>query len=139
MERGLWPEIKECLNEQGLQFDLVTTARAGEAVELARRATEDGYETIVAAGGDGTYQEVINGMLAGSDDEIWATWALSRSDRDATLRGRLACLRIWQRRARAWRRGQTRIVDVGKVTVDAMDAGTATEAQPRATECNSIL
>ena len=116
-------QIKECLDKQGLQFDLVTTARAGEAIELARRATEDGYGTIVAAGGDGTYQEVVNGMLAGSDDEIVGnlgiipvgsgcdfSWTVGVPPDLAGLCARLAA-------------GQTRIVDVGKVTVDAIDAG----------------
>ena len=124
-------QIKECLNRQGLQFDLVTTTRAGEAIELARRATEDGYETVVAAGGDGTYQEVINGMLAGSDDEIVGNLGIipvgSGCDFSWTvgvppdLAG--ACARLAA--------GRTRIVDVGRVTVHAIDAGTATEAQPQ--------
>jgi len=62
------PEIERILNGLGVAFDLTLTARAGEAVDLARRAVLDGYDTIVAAGGDGTYQEVINGMLQAADD-----------------------------------------------------------------------
>ncbi len=42
------------------------TARAGEAEQLARNAVAEGYEHIVAAGGDGTIHEVVNG-LAGSE------------------------------------------------------------------------
>lgn len=122
-------QIKQYLTEQGVQFDLVTTTRAGEAIELARRATEDGYETIVAAGGDGTYQEVISGMLAGSDDKIVGnlgiipvgsgcdfSWTVGVSPDLAEACARLAA-------------GQTRIVDVGKVTVDATDAGATTDAK----------
>ena len=33
------------------------------AVELARQAAEDGYELIIAAGGDGTVHEVVNGIM----------------------------------------------------------------------------
>lgn len=43
-----------------------TTACPGEAKALARQAVEDGFGKIVAAGGDGTVNEVVNG-LAGSD------------------------------------------------------------------------
>lgn len=41
------------------------TEKAGEAREMAARAVEEGFEKIVAAGGDGTINEVVNG-LAGS-------------------------------------------------------------------------
>jgi diacylglycerol kinase (ATP) len=42
------------------------TTRSGEARVLARRAVEEGFDKIVAAGGDGTIHEVVNG-LAGTD------------------------------------------------------------------------
>lgn len=42
------------------------TSRSGEAEGLARRGVQEGFERIVAAGGDGTIHEVVNG-LAGSD------------------------------------------------------------------------
>ncbi len=43
-----------------------TTSAPGEAETLARRAVEEGFDKIVAAGGDGTIHEVVNG-LAGSN------------------------------------------------------------------------
>jgi diacylglycerol kinase (ATP) len=45
---------------------LCATSGAGEAEALARNAAQEGFEKIVAAGGDGTINEVANG-LAGSD------------------------------------------------------------------------
>lgn len=41
---------------------LVETEEAGHAEELARRAAERGAELVVAAGGDGTLNEVLNGL-----------------------------------------------------------------------------
>lgn len=42
-----------------------TTAATGDAREIARGARDEGFETVVAAGGDGTVNEVANGV-AGS-------------------------------------------------------------------------
>ena len=41
---------------------LCATSRAGEAETLARHAAEEGFEKIVAAGGDGTINEIVNGI-----------------------------------------------------------------------------
>jgi YegS/Rv2252/BmrU family lipid kinase len=62
------PQIESLLDGHGLDFDLVQTQWPGEAIDIARQAVLDGYDTIVAAGGDGTYQEVINGLLNSSPD-----------------------------------------------------------------------
>ena len=40
------------------------TQHAGHATELARQAVEDGFNLVLAAGGDGTVHEVANGILA---------------------------------------------------------------------------
>jgi YegS/Rv2252/BmrU family lipid kinase len=41
---------------------LCATSRTGEAEALARNAAAEGFQTIVAAGGDGTIHEVVNGL-----------------------------------------------------------------------------
>jgi diacylglycerol kinase (ATP) len=46
----------------GPSVTLAPTQQAGEARHLAARAVTDGYRMIVAAGGDGTINEVINGI-----------------------------------------------------------------------------
>jgi diacylglycerol kinase (ATP) len=57
------PEIHNLIKETSLDAELVLTEHRGHAIELARNAILSGYEVIVAAGGDGTVNEVINGML----------------------------------------------------------------------------
>ena len=43
-------------------FVLHTTSESGEARRVAAQGVREGYETIVAAGGDGTINEVVNGL-----------------------------------------------------------------------------
>ncbi|MCX7859997.1 MAG: diacylglycerol kinase family lipid kinase [Chloroflexus sp.] len=51
--------------EQGWTVELQPTNGPGDGRRLARQAATNGYELVVAAGGDGTINEVVNG-LAGS-------------------------------------------------------------------------
>jgi diacylglycerol kinase (ATP) len=60
-------EIQLALQEFGLNFNLSLTERPWHAVELARAAVADGYDVIVAVGGDGTVNETVNGILSGQD------------------------------------------------------------------------
>ncbi|MGD1019283.1 MAG: diacylglycerol kinase family protein [Verrucomicrobiia bacterium] len=48
--------------QAGSSATLAPTQRAGEAQSLAARAVSEGYKVIVAAGGDGTINEVVNGI-----------------------------------------------------------------------------
>lgn len=57
-----WPEIQSGLRDAGLKFDCALTSAPGHATSLAREALLKGYELIVAVGGDGTVNEVVNGI-----------------------------------------------------------------------------
>lgn len=57
------PTIRQLLESHDLRYDLVQTERPWHAAELAERAVRDGYEVIVSVGGDGTANEVLNGLM----------------------------------------------------------------------------
>jgi YegS/Rv2252/BmrU family lipid kinase len=57
------PQIEQNLARLGLEFSLEVSAYPGHAIELARQAAGDGCEVVVAAGGDGTVNEVLNGLV----------------------------------------------------------------------------
>ena len=61
--RRKWPLISQRLRDAGLSFDHEYTEGVGHAIELARAAASDGYRYLVAVGGDGTVNEVANGIL----------------------------------------------------------------------------
>ena len=44
-------------------LEVVTTSGPGEALELARRESRRGSDLVIAAGGDGTVHEVLNGIV----------------------------------------------------------------------------
>jgi diacylglycerol kinase (ATP) len=58
--------LKEKMLALSLRVVVRTTNSPGEARDLAESAVAQGFETVVAAGGDGTVNEVVNG-LAGAD------------------------------------------------------------------------
>ena len=58
-----WPIISNQLNKAGVEFTCVFTERKYHAVELTVKAVNDGYRKIVAVGGDGTVNEIVNGIF----------------------------------------------------------------------------
>src|ERR1044071_5432255 len=50
------------LDEIGTECVLKQTATAGDARKLATEAVREGFQIVVAAGGDGTLNEVLNGI-----------------------------------------------------------------------------
>ena len=61
-------ELLAALTDAGLEYDHVQTDSPDQAVEIAAKACKDGYEAIIAAGGDGTIGEKFLGLLIGTKD-----------------------------------------------------------------------
>ena len=57
-----WPQIMGLFRKHGLRFEHDITEAPGHAVDLARMAVGKGYEMVVAVGGDGTINEIVNGL-----------------------------------------------------------------------------
>jgi diacylglycerol kinase (ATP) len=62
--RQMIPQIRSQLQSRGVNFEIVLTERPKHALELAAAASEQGYDVVVGAGGDGTVNEVLNGLMA---------------------------------------------------------------------------
>lgn len=52
----------------GVECDLVITDQPGDGIGLAETAANEAYDAVVAAGGDGTINEIINGLLRAAGD-----------------------------------------------------------------------
>lgn len=59
--RRVWPELLSRLLDRPLS--VAWTTGPGDATLLTRRALQNGYDRIVAVGGDGTLNEVVNGFF----------------------------------------------------------------------------
>lgn len=61
--KKMLPEIEALLESLNLTYDVVLTEYPGHGIKLAAEAGGNGYKTVVAVGGDGTVNEVINGLM----------------------------------------------------------------------------
>jgi len=60
----LLPRLEQYCQQANLgSVQYISTLRKKHAIELAKQATENGCDYLVAVGGDGTLHEVINGVL----------------------------------------------------------------------------
>lgn len=58
----LGPRLARLARESGVEIHLRLTTHAGHSQELAHDARAEGYDAIVACGGDGTVNDIVNGM-----------------------------------------------------------------------------
>jgi YegS/Rv2252/BmrU family lipid kinase len=58
-----WDRISGLLEKNGVSFETKFTERKGHAIEFARGSTGAGFRKIVSVGGDGTLNEVVNGIF----------------------------------------------------------------------------
>ncbi len=57
------PQVEALLKERKIGYTLFVTQAVGHAIALARDAAAEGYGLVIAAGGDGTINEVVNGLM----------------------------------------------------------------------------
>jgi diacylglycerol kinase (ATP) len=130
--RGL-PAIVSAAEAALGPIDVELTARRGHGIELARRGAEEGRPLVVAVGGDGTLNEVVNGMMtarAAAADAAVADAAAARSlprlglisagtgaDFSRSLEGR----RDRESQVAAIASGRERPIDVARAEVDGPD------------------
>src|SRR3974390_1097557 len=55
-------EARQIFNDTGIETELQLTSAAGEATHMARQAVSDSRDLVIVCGGDGTVNEVANGL-----------------------------------------------------------------------------
>ena len=121
-----WPEVAETLG-RAFPFDEAITKGVGDATNLAREALKGGAERIVAIGGDGTVNEVVNGFFEnGVSIAPEATFALIPFGTGGDFRRTLNLPKEIADAAAVIAAGQRRKVDVGKLGFIGTDGQPAT-------------
>jgi len=113
-----WPAIRTALWQAGVDVRVHLTSERGDAMEMARReVTAGGIRRVVAVGGDGTLNEVVNGCLddAGTPLAEGLTVGLIPSGTGSDLRRSLGLPTDPEAAAAALARGATRSIDVGRI------------------------
>ncbi len=111
--RNRWSQIASDLRSHFGAFRVALTKKQGDGTELAKKFIESGRKFIIACGGDGTINEVANGILqTGEDIELGIMPAGTGGD----FRRTIGMDSSPREAARQLREGDSKLIDVGKVS-----------------------
>ncbi|MBK9390846.1 MAG: diacylglycerol kinase family lipid kinase [Bacteroidetes bacterium] len=112
-----WDLISRSLNENGIIFDLKFTSGKGEATHIAAQAIAESIRKIITVGGDGTLNEVLNGVFASGENiasEVMLALIPVGTGNDW---GRMFAIPLdHEQAARIISEGKTMLLDVGLIT-----------------------
>lgn len=112
---GLLPRINTELTKLKRPYEIHVTSAPGDALATARRFAEDGAGLIVSVGGDGTLNEVINGILESGARVPFGLVSAGHGGDFARTAGTSRHVDVAVQRACS---GRTRAIDAGRATFD---------------------
>lgn len=127
MKRRL-ADVLQRLDSAGIETSCHATTGEGDATLAAAEAVERGYDLIIAAGGDGTLNEVINGMAEKENIPPLGVFPLGTTNDFARA---LGISKNWEDYCDLVIRDETRPIDLGKANdryfINIAGGGTLTE------------
>lgn len=124
--RKRWPKIADTLGKHGFNYEVVFTNGPNDATRIAHDMAAGGAHTIVAVGGDGTVNEIVNGMLRDDAPVNTATRLLVIPCGTGKDFGRTLGTGMPETAARALRADATTHLDIGRIRFQTLDGGTET-------------
>jgi diacylglycerol kinase (ATP) len=132
-------DVEAALHAVGLDFELVQSEAPGHAIQLAAQAIEDRYMPIIAAGGDGTLGEVINGLAAAQTDRSLGPLGVLPLGTANDFANNIGLRTDLHQAAAAIAAGRTEIFDLGKVNDWFFCNNSAVGLEPVVTQYNIRL
>ena len=109
-------QAEEALRAAGVDYDLAITEYPGHGIELAAQAAREGFNPVIAAGGDSTYNEIANGLVQAAGEEISQTiFGILPMGTANDLAANLGISENLNIAARIIAAGHTRPLDIGQV------------------------
>ncbi len=110
------PEIESILNSLNVEYDIILTEYRGHAIALAEEAGSNGYTSVVAVGGDGTANEVINGLMqAANAGKLTSSLAVFPVGRGNDFSYGMGVPQDLESACKLLDKGNTRKIDIGLV------------------------
>ena len=118
----IWPNIESALEKSIGSFEVLQTTCRGDATDLSRKILKEDAARIVAVGGDGHLNEVLNGFIE-NDLPVNAESRLSfvMTGTGCDFQRSLGISGKWQAAVAKLKDAKVRKIDVGKVTYTAAD------------------
>ncbi len=117
-----WPSMKAVMAKTFPGHETALTSGPGDATELTRRALKKGMERIIVVGGDGTINETVNGFFENEKQlNPQAELGLITSGTGGDFRKTFKLDSDLESALEVLKRGNTRLVDVGKLTLAGFD------------------
>ena len=108
-------DVREAFTSVFLQPDIIQTEKPGQAIALAEAAVTEGFDVVVAAGGDGTLSEVANGLLRAAGDGTTIPFGVLPIGTANDFSDMVGLPRDLQAAVQNIAAGQTCQIDVGRV------------------------
>lgn len=109
------PLIKDYLIEKQLKFDLLHTNNVGHAKLIVEQTDMIQYDGVIAAGGDGTLFEVINGLMSHDTENRTPFGVIPVGTGNAFSRELGLLPTDWQKGIDILLQNKTKVIDVGQV------------------------
>jgi YegS/Rv2252/BmrU family lipid kinase len=111
-------DVQHELHIKKIDYDLEIPAYPGNGAEIVAESVLSNYDAVVAAGGDGTLYEVVNGLMKNPAKEKPPIGIIPIGTGNAFVRDMPLLTEEWKKSIEIIKTGKTRKIDLGAFTTE---------------------